>query len=98
MKNKAIRSIVHDELLLLDHCVISGEKAQEYCDAFGLIAPPEIEHPDAHNDENTPVIGVAAHMLVEHICRKLNISYVKQFGKGSQLRMCCKALKDADLC
>ena len=98
MEIKARRSIVHDNLLTLDHCVISGKQAQEYADAFGVKAPKEMEYPNAHRQDGKPVIGVAVHTLAEAICRQLKVDYVVQFGKGSQLRMCCKALKDANLC
>ena len=98
MQNKARKSIVHDELLMLDHCVISEEKANEYCDAFEVVHVKERKHPDARRADGQPVIGVAVHELSEHICRELKVDYVKQFGKGSQLRMCCKALKDSHIC
>jgi len=98
MHTKTQRSIVHDELLTLDHCVISGKQAQIYADAFDATAPQEVEYPDAHRQDGKPVIGVAVHTLAEAICRQMHITYVAQFGKGSQLRACCKALKDAGIC
>lgn len=82
------------ELLKYDHCVMSSKGAEKICDPFNVPIPKEVEYPDAQQENGKPVIGIAAHELAEHLCQRLGISYISQFGKGSQLRMCCKALTE----
>ena len=88
-KQEAIKQLAD-----FDHAVITKEAAAEICEPFGAKVPREIHYPDAFRKDGKPVIGIAAHDVARHICDTLGISYVPQFGKGSALRMCCKALTD----
>jgi hypothetical protein len=87
------------ELESWDHLVVSSKAATEVCAPFGVKPPEETHYPDAYRFDNEgktvrDVKGIAAHILAVHLCKELEIRYVSQSGKGSQLRMCVKALSE----
>lgn len=83
------------DLLTYDHLIMSTESAERICDPFNVSVPDERTHPGAYQKNRKPVIGIASEELAVHICKRLNIDYVLQRGRGSQLRMCCKALSQS---
>jgi len=93
------------ELGLLDHGILGRESARRIVSQMGLddrdIPFYVIEHrPDQIKGANlagcTKIgekkLGVGADDLAVWCCKKLNLSFARKFGRGSQLRVCAEAL------
>jgi len=89
------------KLIKLDHCFLSPEGVKELGEPFGVYKTvlvkdnrSEFKGLNAGPDyeEGDLVEGLDASLLAQLICEKENIRFIEQFGRGSQLRVCCKAL------
>jgi hypothetical protein len=85
-----------------DHAFLNASGVNKYAKAFGLegqIKPTRhYADPDAPKglilkNNAKSAIGMDAAVLAETICTLLTVDYLTMWGRGSQLRACCDALK-----
>ena len=89
------------ELVKLDHCFLSPEGIKEIGKPFGVYHTIKIKDnrsefkglnagPDYK--EGDLVEGLESNVLAEMICKEEGVKYPFMYGRGSQLRVCCKTL------
>lgn len=91
-----------------DHCFISKEGVEHFCEAFSIEPktirrkcdpPGTFKGLTFYDDDGKPLPagsereGMDADMLAEYICDELNVEYKQFHGRGSQLRHCCDMLE-----
>jgi len=90
-----------EELIKLDHCFLSPKGVKEIGKPFGIYHTVKIKdnrsefkglNAGANHKEGDEIEGLDANELAEMICKKEGVDYLDKFGRGSQLRACCKAL------
>jgi len=99
LKTEILKAI--DLLAEYDHCFISPEGAQAICKPFGMtprtyVLQANPSHPKGLtlNNGAKEAEGVAADDLAEQLCEFTAVPYASKFGRGSQLRECCRALRE----
>ena len=89
------------ELIKLDHCFLSPEGVKELGKPFGVYEIVEVKDTRSQfkglnagldYKEGDWVKGLDATALAKMICDKEGVKYIQQYGRGSQLRVCCEAL------
>mgnify|MGYP001573982963 CR=1 FL=1 len=92
-----------DELEKYDHAFLTPEAVRELGEPFGVYHT--ITATDNRNDfkglnlgqdnkEGDQAEGLPAHDLARLICKRENVPYAFMNGIGSQLRVCCKAMRE----
>lgn len=91
------------------HDILDVKQCQELCEVFGVKVPEMrkmvADTPDTfkgitlyENGEELPAGTVRFMMgameLAKWICNQLGVSYNGKFGRGSQMRECCCALRE----
>jgi len=90
-----------EKLVKHDHCFLSPKDVKEIGKPFGVYHT--IKTKDNRSEfkglnmgpkfkEGDEVEGLDAAVLAKMICKKEGVDYIPQYGRGSQLRVCCKAL------
>jgi hypothetical protein len=89
------------ELQQYDHGFLTAEGVDKITAPFGATgwsyphkANPKDPKGLTFHDGSKVKTGMAAHEIAERLCRHLGVEYVDAFGRGTQLRNCCRALLD----
>jgi len=90
------------ELEQYDHCLLTPQAVKEIGEPFGFYFVREYVDNRSEfkglnlgpkNKEGDKVMGLGAHELAVMLCQKEKVKYREMYGRGSQLRECCEALK-----
>lgn len=100
---KARQAKLIRELYELDHCFLSKEGVEHYTKPFGFIGstylakanPDDFKGLTLQDKDGNPLAelkGQDASVVAKEIADYLKLNYVPQYGRGSQLRVCCSAI------
>ena len=99
---KADRLKALDDLADYDHCFIAPEGVHNICRPFGfeghtITQQCDYKHPKGLQGANgeKELTGADAADVAKDICRHLGVEFPSMFGRGSQLRVCIEAARQA---